>query len=104
MQTAYLKTDGGVSGEFSQSLTLAAGTYKLSFKAAQRASFGGVQSFNVLFDNAAIGTFTPASGTFATYTTNSSAATAGSHTIKFAATTTTGDNTAFIDDIVIGAA
>lgn len=104
LQTAYLKTDGGVAGEFSQSLALPAGTYALSFKAAQRASFGGAQSFNVLFDNTIVGTFTPASGTFASYTTNSFAATAGTHTIKFAATTTTGDNTAFIDDVMLNPA
>ncbi|MFD2330948.1 hypothetical protein ACFSR7_16985 [Cohnella sp. GCM10020058] len=105
LQTAYLKTDGGVAGEFSQSLTLAADTYTLSFKAAQRASYGGAQSFNVLFDGTIVGSFTPsASGAFAPYTTGTFAASAGSHTIKFAAMTTAGDNTAFIDEVMLSPA
>ncbi|WP_309120511.1 hypothetical protein [Paenibacillus sp.] len=101
VQTGYLKTDGGVSGEFYQSATFAAGTYRIAFQAAKRTSFGGTQSFDVYFDNTKVGSFAPTLGTFASHTTNSFAASAGSHTVKFVATTTTGDNTAVIDDVNI---
>lgn len=98
VQTAFVQR----SGTMTQSVSLTAGTYKVSFKAAQRTSYGGAQTFNVLFDSTVIGTYTPSTSTFASYTTSNFAATAGTHTIRFVGTTT-GDNTDFIDDVVITA-
>ncbi|WP_322922462.1 chitobiase/beta-hexosaminidase C-terminal domain-containing protein [Paenibacillus campi] len=98
-QTAYLKTDNGINGTIQQQLTMAAGTYKLNFKGAKRTNLGGTQTFDVYIDNNKVGTFAPNSGTYANYTTNAFTVTAGQHTIRFAATSTTGDNTAFIDDV-----
>ncbi len=98
-QTAYLKTDNGVNGSIQQQLTMAAGTYKLSFKGAKRTNLGGTQTFDVYVDSNKVGTFAPNSGTYTSYTTSAFTVTAGQHTIRFAATSTTGDNTAFIDDV-----
>ena len=51
------------AGSFSQQVTLSAGTYDLSFNAAQRATYqSSSQTFNVLIDGNVVGTFTP-SGT-----------------------------------------
>ncbi|WP_411347254.1 chitobiase/beta-hexosaminidase C-terminal domain-containing protein [Paenibacillus sp. WLX2291] len=102
-QTAYLKTDGGVNGSIQQQANLAAGTYTLSFKGAKRTNLGGTQSFDVYVDSNKVGSFAPNTGTYTTYTTNAFTVTAGNHTIRFAATSTTGDNTAFLDDVKLNA-
>jgi hypothetical protein len=73
----------------------------MSFKAAKRTSFGGTQSFDIYFDNQVIGSYQPESGSFETFRTDAFETSGGKHTIKFAATTTQGDNTAFIDDVSI---
>ncbi|MBB3111055.1 hypothetical protein FHS18_003123 [Paenibacillus phyllosphaerae] len=101
VQTGYVKTDGGVSGVLSQSINFKPGTYQMEFKAAKRTSFGGTQTFDVYFDDMVIGSYAPTSGEYATYRTEPFATDGGRHTITFAATTTTGDNTAFIDDVRI---
>ncbi|GAA2898456.1 hypothetical protein GCM10010517_63550 [Streptosporangium fragile] len=98
VQTAYLQTRDGVPGTFTQEMAFSAGTYTLSFRAARRQGFGGLQTFTVSFDDKVIGTYTPSTAEFAPFTTESFTATAGTHAITFTATTTTGDNTAFIDD------
>jgi hypothetical protein len=96
VQTAFLQRDGS----FSQSFNFTAGSHTISFQAAKRTTYGGTQSFDVLYDSTVIGSFTPSSGSFSSFTTNSFTATAGSHTIKFVGTTT-GDNTDFIDAVII---
>ncbi|WP_342570032.1 FN3 associated domain-containing protein [Paenibacillus sp. FSL R5-0749] len=101
VQTGYLKTDGGVSGTIRQSIHFKPGTYQMSFKAAKRTSFGGTQSFDIYFDDQVIGSFRPESGNFQTFRTEPFESAGGKHTIKFLATTTEGDNTAFIDDVRI---
>lgn len=100
-QTAYLKTDSGMNGEFSQEINFKPGTYAVGFKAANRTSFGGQQTFDVLFDDTVIGSFAP-SGAFTEFATDSFETDGGKHTITFRATSTTGDNTAFIDAVTIG--
>ncbi|MBM7564780.1 hypothetical protein JOC55_001721 [Paenibacillus sacheonensis] len=94
-QTALIQN----AGEFSQTVNFAAGTYAVTFKAAKRPT-GGTQIFNVYYDAALIGTFSPTSTGFAAFTTNSFVATAGSHTIKFVGTVL-GDTTDFVDDVQI---
>lgn len=101
VQTAYLKTDGGVSGWFGQSIYFKPGTYQLEFKAAKRTSFGGTQSFDVYVDDQVVGSYRPETGQYETYRTEPFTSAGGRHYIKFAATTTEGDNTAFIDDVLI---
>ncbi|WP_339308165.1 hypothetical protein [Paenibacillus sp. FSL R5-0519] len=73
----------------------------MSFKAAKRTSFGGTQSFDIYFDDQVIGSYRPESGNFQTFRTGAFETAGGKHTIKFVATTTEGDNTAFIDDVRI---
>src|SRR5690348_13452866 len=95
VQTAFIQG----AGSFSQAITFTAGTYKVSFQAAKRTTYGGTQSFDVYYDSTVIGSFTPSSGTFTSFSTsNFTVATPGSHTIKFMGTTTT-DNTDFIDAV-----
>jgi len=101
VQTAYLKTDGGVSGVISQSINFKPGEYQMEFKAAKRTSFGGTQTFDVYFDDTVIGSYAPTSGEYVTLRTEPFRTEGGRHTIKFVATTTVGDNTAFLDDVRI---
>jgi len=88
---------------FSQQVSLAAGTYAISFDAAQRVYYqADQQNFQVLVDNQAIGTFQPPGSTYLTYATNAFTVAAGVHTIQFKGLDTIGgDNTAFIDNVAI---
>ena len=84
-------------------MTFEAGTYTLSFNAAQRGNGGGAQTFQVLVDSNVVGTFNNLTGTgYGTLTTGSFAVTAGNHTVTFQGTDLNGgDNTAFIDNVTI---
>ncbi|MBB6635906.1 chitobiase/beta-hexosaminidase C-terminal domain-containing protein [Cohnella thailandensis] len=101
VQTGYLKTDGGINGVLSQSINFKPGTYQVAFKAAKRMSFGGTQTFDVYIDDTAIGSFAPTTGEYVQYRTEPFETEGGRHTLKFLATSTTGDNTAFLDDVRI---
>jgi hypothetical protein len=97
-QVAFLQT----TGSFSQVVAgLAAGSYKLTFEAAQRGnSQASRQNFQVLVDGLAVGTFTPASTSYALYTTTTFTVAAGAHTITFQGLDSAGgDNTAFVDNV-----
>jgi uncharacterized repeat protein (TIGR01451 family) len=97
-QVAFLQN----AGSFSQQVTLAAGTYAISFSAAQRANFqSSIQTFQVRIDGVAVGTFTPSTTSYVTYSANFTVA-AGTHTIAFVGLNPNGgDNTAFIDQVAI---
>jgi hypothetical protein len=89
------------TGSFSQTVAgLAAGTYQLSFQAAQRGNFqASRQDFRVLVDGVAVGTFTP-TGTGYSNLTATFTVGAGSHTITYQGLDSAGgDNTAFIDNV-----
>jgi hypothetical protein len=97
-QVAFLQT----TGSFSQVVAgLAAGSYKLTFDAAQRGNNqASRQNFQVLVDGSATGTFTPVGTSYAPYTTTTFTVAAGSHTISFQGLDTAGgDNTAFVDNV-----
>jgi streptogramin lyase len=96
-QVAFLQD----TGSFSQSVDLAAGTYSLTFAAAQRGNFqASAQTFQVLVDGVAVGTFTPAGTSYGTFTTSNFMVAAGAHTIQFVGLNPNGgDNTAFIDNV-----
>jgi uncharacterized repeat protein (TIGR01451 family) len=98
-QVAFLQN----LGSFSQQVTLAAGTYFISFSAAQRATFqSSSQTFQVRFDGVVVGTFSPSGTYYATLTTNGFTVTAGIHTIAFVGINPNGgDNTAFVDQVNI---
>lgn len=98
-QVAFLQNLGSMS----QSMNFAAGTYAVSFDAAQRANVGSYQTFQVLIDGKNVGSFTGVGST--AYTRQNSttfSVPAGSHTVAFQATNLNGgDNTIFIDQINI---
>jgi fibronectin type 3 domain-containing protein len=101
VQVAFLQD----SGTTSQSVNFAAGSYTLSFQAAQRGNYQYTyQTFQVLVDGTVVGTFQPASTSYAQYTTNRFTVMAGNHTIEFAGLNPNGgDNTAFIDQVSVNA-
>ena len=99
-QVAFIQGTGSVS----QSITLAAGSYTVSFTAAQRANFqASNQTIGVLIDGMPIEWFTPSGPSYTTQTTHSfTVATSGPHTITFVGLNPNGgDNTAFIDQVLI---
>jgi len=92
------------AGSISQSVSLDAGTYAISFEAAQRGAHQAhYQSIAVLVDGVRVGTITPASAQYASYETESfPVATSGMHTIRLAGLNPLGgDNTAFLDSVAI---
>jgi O-glycosyl hydrolase len=101
-QVAFLHYDGSIT----QPVTFAAGTYDLSFSAAQRANFqASRQTFQVQIDGAVVAICTPAGASYATYHTTGFTVTAGPHTVSFVGLDPDGqDNTAFIDQVHINRA
>jgi hypothetical protein len=99
-QVAFLHGTGSVSQAVSG---WAAGTYVVTFEAAQRGNWqASQQDFQVLVDGAVVGTFTPAGTTYQAYATAAFTVSAGAHTIAFQALDTAGgDNTAFVDAVQI---
>jgi uncharacterized protein YkwD len=98
-QVAFLQFTGSIS----QTVNFAAGTYTISFSAAQRQNYqASKQVIEVTVDGNVVGTITPSGTSYATYTTGSFTVTAGSHTIAFIGLNPNGgDNTAFLDQITI---
>src|SRR5262249_36950577 len=98
-QVAFLQGTGTAS----QPVNFAAGTYTISFQAAQRQNVAnGGPNFRVLVDGTHVRDFTPSRTSYAAYTTNSFTVTAGYHIITFQGLDTKGgDNTAFIDQLSI---
>jgi hypothetical protein len=97
-QVAFLQATSTIS----QSVAgWSAGTYTISFSAAQRENWQhGGQNFQVLVDGAVVGTFMPSGIGYATYSTDPFTVTAGAHTITFQGLDSVGgDNTAFIDNV-----
>jgi hypothetical protein len=101
-QVAFLQQQG----QFSQAVELAAGTYTVTFAAAQRANDqASSQTFEVTVDEAVVGTFTPGGTGYTTLTTAPFTVLAGSHTLAFVGLDPNGgDNTAFIDQVAFTAA
>ena len=100
VQVAFLQG----TGSFSQSVTgWAAGSYVLTFDAAQRGNFGvSQQNLEVLIDGSVVGTFKPSSTSYQGYSTASFTVTAGTHTIEFQGLDSAGgDNTAFLDQVAV---
>jgi hypothetical protein len=100
-QVAFLQATGSLS----QAVTFAAGTYSLSFLAAQRQNFQySSQTIQVQVDGNVVGTYTPGSPSYTAYTTAGFTVTAGAHTIALVGTDPDGadkDNTAFIDQVFL---
>src|SRR5262249_3086338 len=97
-QVAFLQGTSSIS----QAVHFEAGTYSLSFQAAQRA--GNSQTFQVKINDGSrdivLGRFTPNGASYQSFTTDSFTVPAGNHTLSFVGTNPHGgDNTAFIDDV-----
>jgi len=99
-QTAFIQNTSRIS----QTVSLNAGTYALSFKVAPRAysvPAGTVQPISVSVDGQQISTVTPPNANFSPISLQFSVAASGSHTISFAGTDASGDKTTFIDEVSI---
>src|SRR5204862_4314208 len=99
-QVAFLQ---GAGSAISQAVNFTAGTYFLSFSAAQRATYNwSKQTFWALVDGSVVGTCTPSGTSYAAYTTAPFTVSAGTHTIAFVGLNPNGgDNTALIDQVAI---
>jgi len=91
------------TGRMSQTASFPAGTYNLSFFAAQRGNVPSVQTFEVLVNNSIVGTYNGVTGiNYTPLSTVAFSLPAGSHTITFRGTNLNGgDNTIFIDAITV---
>jgi thermitase len=102
-QTAFIQNTGTIG----QTVTLNAGTYTLSFRAARRlysSPAGGVQPIQLSIDGAPVGApVTPASTSFGTVNIAFSIGSSGPHALSFAGTDNTGDKSTFIDAVTIAA-
>ncbi len=98
-RTLYLKTDSGLGSRVDQTVVFPAGTFQITFYAANRVGFGGLQEIDVEIDGEVVGQAFPQNGEYVLYTTDSFTVDAGEHTISFVGTTTEGDNTGFVDDV-----
>jgi hypothetical protein len=98
-QVAFLQQ----TGSFSQTVTFAAGTYDISFFAAQRRNVPSAQTFRVLVNGQVVGIFNGLSATqYVSLVTDTFTLTAGNHTITFQGTNLIGgDNTVLLDQITI---
>ena len=100
VQVAILENTGSFSQSFGgfQDGT----SYTFVFAAAQRGNYLGNQDFQVFLDNTSLGTFKPASESYADFTTSAVTPGAGSHTLMFVGLNSAGgDTTAFIDNVRI---
>ena len=100
LQVAFLQD----TGSFTQNVTgWQAGSYVLSFDAAQRENYqANQQNFNVLIDGAVVGTFTPSSTSYQSYSTAPFTVPAGTLTITFQGLDSAGgDNTAFLNQVAV---
>ena len=99
-QVAFIQGTGTIS----QSVNFpAVGSYLISFTAAQRGNNGtSNEAVQVQVDGTVVGTFTPASSNYSTYTTASFNVASGSHTITFVGVDPSGaDYSAFLDQVSI---
>ena len=98
VQVAFLQSGGS---QVAQSANIAAGTYTLSLRAAQRGNYqSGTQVLQVLVDGVPVGQYQPPSTAYTNYQTPAfTIATTGSHTLSLAGIGTGSDFTAFVDDV-----
>lgn len=102
LQVAFLQVDGSMT----QSVTLSAGTYTLTYRAAQRGNYQyGTQVVRASLDGTPLGTFQPVGTAYEASPTYTFTVTAGSHTFELAGVGGGGgDYTAFVDSVVLASA
>lgn len=94
-QVAFVQSQGSATVRVS----LAAGTYRVNAKIANRANWGGQQTVIVYVDDREVGRFTAGTG-YASAATNSFTVASGTHAIRFAGQTTA-DSTLLIDQVSV---
>ena len=97
----------GAGSNMGQSCNVTAGSYTISFSAAQRANFNqGAQVIRIMVDGVAVGSYQPPPGpAYTTYTTPTfPVATTGNHTIALVGAGTGQDFTAFVDNVALNRA
>ena len=96
-QVAFLQGNGMVA----QTANLTAGSYTLSFQAAQRGNYQvGTQIVLVQLDGITVGQYQPPGTAYSGYTTPAfMVASSGSHTISLVGAGSGSDFTAFVDDV-----
>ena len=100
-QTAFIQGTGSIA----QTVTLSAGSYTLSFQAAQRTCCvaPNVQPLMVTIDGTQVsGLVSPASASFSLVSIGFSVTSTGPHTITFTGTDPS-DKTTFIDEVALSA-
>ena len=99
-QVAFLQGTGTITQPVAG---WAAGSYTISFDAAQRGDQpSSMEDFQVRVDGMAVGTFQPSGPSYQVYTTVSFTVPAGVNTIEFLGLDSIGgDNTAILDDVTI---
>jgi hypothetical protein len=100
-QVAFIKDNANIS----QSVDFDAGTYNISFLAAQRAYYQTQnQTIRVLVDNVQVGLITPSGTRYAPYETSNFSVAAGTYPVEFLGMApSSGDSTAFLDSVAINA-
>lgn len=102
VQTAFMVSRAGITGQLIQDINFREGDYELSFQMASRPSYGGILPFAVYFDDQLLGTYEPDNtGSFTLVTTGGFTAAAGYHTLRFSGIETPAESTVFIDDVRI---
>jgi hypothetical protein len=96
VQTAFIQNIGTIT----QTITLDAGSYTLSFQAARRG--GQIQPIKVTVDGTQIGSLvSPANASFSPFSIPFSVATTGAHVLRFVGTDGSGDRSTFIDAVTL---
>lgn len=96
-QVAFLQG----AGHITQTVQFPAGTYTLSFKAAQRGNYqASLQDFLVLVDSRMVSSYCPVGTAYREYMTSGFTVSAGAHVIQFKGLNSRGgDNTVFLDAV-----
>ena len=101
---AFIQSGYGAAGSISQAITLAAGTYRLSWLDAGRPGGNGDQAYNVILGATQIGAGQTTSGQlFAARSAGLFTVGAGTYNLTFQALNSGGDNAAFIDGVNVAA-
>ena len=103
-QVAFIQREGKITQSVAN---WTAGSYTLSFQAAQRGNYGTPdQVLQIFIDDSLVGTIRPSGTSYANSTTSKFAVTAGTHSITIAGTAlpSRGDHTVFIDAVKITSA
>jgi hypothetical protein len=95
-QAAFLQNAGGCVQRAVSGWT--AGTHSATMQLAQRGGSLGGQTLHVFLDLTLVGTVTPSSSSWTSYTSGTTTLTAGTHLIRICGTVS-GDHTAFVDAV-----